>query len=91
MFDATAIVEVLSPSTASSDLGEKLNAYLTLPALRTCAFVQQKRSNVMTYVRSERGWLYQELASPDDRLRFDGLEVSMTLAEIYEDIEFDAA
>lgn len=91
VFDATAIVEVLSPSTAFVDLGDKLNAYLTLPALQTCAFIQQKQANVVTYSRSENGWLRQELTSLDDRLQFGGLDVSMTLAEIYEDVPFDSA
>ncbi|GLK56017.1 Uma2 family endonuclease [Methylopila capsulata] len=89
--DAAAIVEVLSPSTAFVDLGAKLDAYLTLDSLRTCLFVEQKKRAVIVHRKTNDGWLRQDLSSPTDRVAFDGLDVSMTLAEIYEDVTFDAA
>ncbi|WP_020184355.1 Uma2 family endonuclease [Methylopila sp. 73B] len=89
--DATAVVEVLSPSTSARDRGEKLDAYMTLPGLRTIALIEQDRMHVATYTRTDDGFLRQDLTSPTDRVAFDGLDVSMTLAEIYEDVAFDAA
>ncbi|GBD50881.1 hypothetical protein [Methylopila sp. Yamaguchi] len=41
--------------------------------------------------RTAEGFLRREFSSAADRVAFDGLDVSMTLAEIYEDVVFDAA
>ncbi len=87
--DAAAVVEVLSRTTSSRDRSEKLETYLTIPGLRTLALIEQEAMQVVTYSRAESGWLRVALKEPDDRVEFNGLDVSLTLATIYEDVAFD--
>lgn len=87
--DAQAVVEVLSPTTSGRDRSEKLDAYLTIPSLRTLALVEQEAMQVVTYTRTDSGWLRREFTKPDDRLAFEGLDVSLALADVYEDIAFN--
>lgn len=91
LYDATAVVEVHSTASRQRDKSEKLDAYMSLPGVRTIVLIEQVSMGVMTHTRSANGWLRLEFSSPDDRIAFDGLDVCMTLAEIYEDVEFDAA
>lgn len=89
--NAAAVIEVLSPSTSARDRGEKLDAYLTLPGLNVVVLVEQDAMHVVSYTRSADGFLRREFSSPEDSVAFEDLSVSMTLAEIYEDVAFDAA
>jgi Uma2 family endonuclease len=45
------IVEVLSPSTAAHDLGDKASAYRRMPSLRHLVLIRQDRLHVMHYHR----------------------------------------
>ena len=45
---------------------------------------------VVFYERSTKGWLRKDLDQPEDRIEFEKLGVSITLAQIYDEIDFDA-
>lgn len=51
------IVEVLSPSTADRDRGQKLDEYRLLPSLREIWFVDSTRRAVTVLRRVSEGWL----------------------------------
>jgi Uma2 family endonuclease len=87
--DAAAVVEVHSTSSRERDKSVKLDAYLSLPGVRTVLLVEQETMHVVVHTPSERGWLRQEFVAPEDSVTFDGLGVAVTLAQIYEDVAFD--
>ena len=82
------IVEVLSRSTARIDRREKRIAYQVLPSLQEYAIVSQDRMRVELYQREESGWIGYLLEQPDDTIWSSCLGLRMTLADLYEDVEF---
>ena len=53
--DPCLVVEVVSPSTESTDRREKLAAYKSVPGLRACLIVDQDRMRVERHFRDEAG------------------------------------
>jgi Uma2 family endonuclease len=78
------VVEVLSESTERIDRREKLCAYTTLPSLQDYMLVSQTRREVWHHSRS-RGWVADVLT--DGRLTLDCLDLELTLAAIYEELD----
>jgi Uma2 family endonuclease len=82
------LFEVLSPSTESIDRREKLLAYQTIPSLEHYVIVAQEERRVEWLQREGNSWKVLVLTQPEERLEFPGQKASLTLAEIYEGIEF---
>lgn len=79
-----AIFEVLSPTTARIDRTEKKEAYLACASVQHYILVDPDRVETTIYTRETGGWkmtVYNELA---DELPLPAIEVSLSLAEIYE-------
>ena len=78
------VVEVVSPSTESTDRREKLAAYKRIPGLKAYLIVDQDRTRVERYFRDEEGvWLRADLVD-EGRFSVPCPEMSLTLAEVYE-------
>jgi Uma2 family endonuclease len=77
------VIEVASPSTRRVDQGEKAAAYWLLPSIEAYVLVEQDVLSVRVLRRGAEGWEPEVLTRPDDRLRLDGLDFSVTLAAIY--------
>ena len=83
------IFEVLSKSTERYDRGKKFDLYRELESLQEYVLVSQTEAQVERFVRQDDGdWLLSVLKGPAAILNFASLDVSLTLSEIYEDIEF---
>lgn len=81
------IVEVLSPSTEAYDRGLKFNQYKKLPSLRHYLLVSQKTWLVEWYQLTEHGvWAHTALAEAEDALVIPELGLTLTLAEVYEEV-----
>jgi Uma2 family endonuclease len=86
------VVEVLSPSTADFDKGEKFELYKQIESLRHVLFVEQDRAFVQHYAKNEADeW---EIAGTFDDLMqsvplsLKGKTVALALAEVYDLVEF---
>ena len=83
------IFEVLSPSTEAFDRGEKFRLYRLLDSLFEYLLVRQDRVEVEVWSRSNQGvWsctIYNELS---DEIALRTLDCTITLAAIYEKVEF---
>ncbi|NQV23122.1 MAG: Uma2 family endonuclease [Rhodopirellula sp.] len=83
------IFEVLSKSTERYDRGKKFDLYRELHSLREYVLVSQNEAQVERFVRQDDGnWLLTVLKGPEAILKFASFEVSLTLSEIYEDVDF---
>jgi Uma2 family endonuclease len=83
------IFEVLSKSTERYDRGRKFDLYRELESLNEYVLVSQTEAQVERFLRQDDGkWLLTILKGPDAVLEFASLDVSLTLSEIYEDVEF---
>ena len=79
------LIEVLSPSTAEYDRGRKFNQYKQLPSLQHYLLVSQTSWLVEWYRREANNiWSFTPLVEADDALVIPDLNISLTVAEIYE-------
>ena len=85
----TLIFEALSPSTEDIDRGRKFAQYLQLPSLEGYFLVSQDVPRVESYTRQADGWLYQDHAGLDAKLRIDAIGVSLSLEDIYHKVPFE--
>lgn len=75
------IVEVLSPSTESTDRVEKLEMYQRMASLRQYILVEPAKAKVEVYTRDEKGWRYQLIEKGDFEVIC--LNTVMTLEDVY--------
>lgn len=81
------VVEVVSPSTETTDRREKLAAYKRMPDFRRYLIVSQDRRRVEHHFRSEDGmWRRADLVD-EGRFPVPCPETELSLAQIYEGLE----
>ncbi len=80
------IVEVLSPSTEALDRREKRLNYQTLDSLQEYILVSQEKTEVEVYRQDTQGNWTVETLDGDDTLAFESVGLTLTMAEIYEDV-----
>lgn len=83
------IIEVLSESTRRADLGEKRDAYLTIPSLKVLLFVESDSPAVTVYRRKPGGGFASELHTGlESTVPLPEIEAALPLAELYERVKF---
>ena len=82
------IIEVLSPSTASTDKREKLIAYKMLESLQEYAIVWRDEMRVELHRRNADGWLTFFYTQMEDEVEFASVNFKTNVAEIYRGISF---
>jgi Uma2 family endonuclease len=88
--DPVVIIEVLSPTTQSYDLGDKARAYRKLASLRHLVFVRQDKIAVQHFYRAEAGeeWRLTEIDRVDVPLRLTAVGVEIGMPELYAQVTF---
>ena len=86
----TVVVEVLSDSTRRLDLGEKKDAYLTIPTLEVYLLVEPERLKVVAYRRTEQGFAKEVWEELDSVLPLPEVGVELPLLEIYKSVDLTA-
>jgi Uma2 family endonuclease len=85
----SVLVEVLSPSTEAYDRGQKFLQYRQIPSLREYLLVSQHEPLLELFVRQDNNlWSLREAAGLDARLEIPSLEITVSLAEIYANVDF---
>jgi len=77
------IIEVLSPSTRRTDQTEKKDAYFSIPSLDTYVLLEQDTERAIVHHRGPEGFEAQVVEGADATLHLPGIEVRLTLAELY--------
>lgn len=80
----TLLVEVLSPSTAGYDRGEKLDHYGRIPTLREVVLVDSARMHVDVYRRLGDAAWERHGYEPGERVPLASLELTLEVDAIYE-------
>lgn len=85
------VVEVLSPSTSATDRREKMMYYRQLPSLLCYLVVHQDKRHVERHWRDspDDPWELEMVIQPG-KVKIPGLDITLTLDEIYEGIDLDA-
>jgi Uma2 family endonuclease len=79
------VAEVLSPSTAEIDLGDKAAEYLQMPSLRAYLVFSQDEPKAWVWPRSSGGFAPgpQVVAGADQTIRIGDLGLELPLSAIY--------
>lgn len=82
------VIEVLSPGTIKTDYKEKLRAYLACPTIETYMLVDSWSMLVTMYHKEDQGqWRFQFFKG-DDEVVIPGLNLHLSLADIYLDVHW---
>ncbi|WP_414621950.1 Uma2 family endonuclease [Calothrix sp. CCY 0018] len=83
------IAEVISPITERIDRNEKFFNYRQIPNLQEYILVHQLEVKIEVYRKVyQNNWLLETLTK-DSILKLQSVNVEITMAEIYEDVEFE--
>lgn len=80
------VVEVLSPSTETIDRREKRLNYQSLASLQEYVLVSQDQMQVEVYRRKPSGNWEVERLGPNDSLQLNSVGLTLTLADIYDEV-----
>ena len=80
--EPTVVIEVLSPSTASLDQGDKLSDYKGIASIRTIVFVDPDAELCRTVERLENGWL-DHIFSGTSGIVIPALDLTIPHADVF--------
>ncbi|MBK1990518.1 Uma2 family endonuclease [Sphaerospermopsis aphanizomenoides BCCUSP55] len=83
------IVEVLSPSTASYDRGDKFRLYRRNPSLQDYVLVDAEKIAIDLYRKNDRGNWEIFNYQPGDNIELRSIDLSFPIESVYEDIVFE--
>jgi Uma2 family endonuclease len=82
------VIEVLSDSNRRTDLGEKRDAYLTIPSLKALLFVEPDSPEVLVHRRKpEGGFAVEIFTGLDAVIPLPEIEAELPLSDLYERID----
>lgn len=88
--EPVVILEVVSAATRRIDLGEKKDAYLTIPSLAVYLVAESSEAAVQVYRRSPTGEFVRELALGSEAIvELPEIGANLALADLYEGVEFE--
>jgi Uma2 family endonuclease len=83
------LVEVLSPSTADYDRGQKFELYRSITTLRDYVLIEQSRVAVEHWSMADSGeWTSRTTSGIDEPVRLTGVGVELPLSLVYERVTF---
>ena len=83
LLNPVVIVEVLSPSTAAFDRGEKFDHYRQLASLQDYILVSQTRIHVEHYRQQGGQWEHAEFRTPEDVLPLTSIGCKIAVQDVY--------
>jgi Uma2 family endonuclease len=88
LLNPTVIFEILSPSTAMYDRGDKFASYRQLNSLQEYVLVSQHMPLVEVYKRQGEGWYFSEVKGLDQTFSLESIQCNLLLAEIFDKVDF---
>ena len=83
LLNPIVVIEVLSPSTAAFDRGEKFEHYKQLASLQEYILISQNSVRVEHYYRQETQWDHNTFQHLEDTLSLASIECEVPLRAIY--------
>jgi Uma2 family endonuclease len=84
------VIEVLSPSTANYDRGDKFRMYRRNPSLQDYLLVDAEKIAIDLYRQNESGNWEIINYQAEDAIKLQSINLSCLIEDIYEDIVFEA-
>ena len=91
LLNPIVVIEVLSPSTAAFDRGEKFEHYKQIASLQEYILVSQDNVRVEHYLCQETQWIHRTLQHLEDTLSLASIEGTLPLRAIYRRVMFNAS
>ena len=91
LLNPIVLIEVLSPSTAAYDRGEKFEHYKQIASLQEYILISQDRVRVEHYSRQETQWNRNTFQHLEDVLSLTSIECEVPLRAIYRRVVHNAA
>lgn len=92
LVNPVALFEILSPSTALFDRGDKFLMYQELDTLMDYVLIAQSEPRIEHFVRQENGlWLPTLAHGREASITLSSAAVTLPLVEIYENVDFKSA
>lgn len=89
LINPSLIVEVLSPSTATFDVGDKFTYYKSIESFTEYLLIDQDKPHVVLYTKQTAdAWLHREYNDLSDKIYLSSMDCEISVAEIYLDVEF---
>jgi Uma2 family endonuclease len=88
LLNPSVIIEVLSDTTERYDRGDKFDYYRSIASLREYVLVAQNSMRVDHYVLKDGQWVFSTLSAAEERLALPSIGCEISVADIYEDVEF---
>ena len=83
------VVEVLSPSTEKYDRNTKFRLYKELESFQDYLLIDSQEVYVQHFRKVAAGWLENDYDSLDQTLTLENLGITLSVAELYNHVEFD--
>lgn len=91
LLNPTLLIEVLSPSTASYDRGEKFSRYRQLSSLQEYLIVAQSTPALEHYRKqNEREWILIDITDCEALVELPSIQCQLAMRDIYEKANFDS-
>ena len=88
LLNPTVVFEILSPSTAGFDRGDKFTFYRSIASLQEYVLVSQDRLQIERYRREdEQNWHLEAMAGVEATLRFESIQAAIPFSEIYAKVD----
>ncbi len=88
LINPTLIVEVLSPSTALFDRGEKFAEYKSIESFREYLLIAQDKKFVTLYTKHNEKFWFQSEYFAGETLKLESLDCELSVDETYQGIDF---
>src|ERR1051326_6841621 len=90
VLNPTLLAEVLSDSTEAYDRGKQFNHYRQIPSLKEYLLIAHDSPRVERLARnSDNTWTLTICTGLDQKLELPSIGITISLAEIYDRVEFD--
>lgn len=80
----------MSKSTRNYDKDQKFAAYRTIPTFQEYLLIDQYTMQVEQYFKTaQKQWIFSEYNETDETLSLNSIFFQITLADIYDKVEFE--
>jgi len=86
--EPTVIFEIMSQATRRLDMGEKKDAYLTIPSLSAYVLLEQDKPAAIVHRRTEQRFALEVDEGIELSIPLPDINIELALTEIYEGVEF---
>jgi len=66
----------------------KPEEYKTVPTLKHFVMLDPRSPQALVWARVDEGWVSADIEGPEQRIELPGIGVTLSLAEVYDGVEF---